>query len=306
MRKLFARSGFAWVPAHGRGNASHAAAEEARFTDDEILTVIRAGESGVKLSELCEATGIAVETYYTWKARYGGLTADEMRARRASARTRRRRAAMLACAAGAAALFTAGSVLTRRSDASAIVPAPGDRAGTTAPVTGEPAPDRAQTTPTTRVPAPLTTGRSHATPFPTGNPDAASSPPVVEAAPAVTPRGAAPIAPNAVDPTGFSVQVSATADLQEARLALERLAAAGYSAYVRTKTVKGTAMYRIRVGPLGSLAAAEEMAARLARDGYVSPWVTREVDRSEPHPEPRRPGSRHPVVGAVENREKVQ
>lgn len=290
MGKLFARSGFAWVPAYGRGDASGAAAEEARFTDDEILTVIRAGESGVKLSELCEATGIAVETYYTWKARYGGLTAEQVRARRAAARTRRRRAATLACAAGAAALFTAGSVLTRRSDASAIVPAPGDRSVTTAPVTPVPAPARAQKTAGTSVPAPLTTGsarslessalerRADATPSLTGTLEA-SSPSVAQAAPPETRAGAAPMASmaasGAADPYGFSVQVSATADLHEARLTLEKLAAIGYSAHVTTKTVKGTAMYRIRIGPLGSLEAAEEMAARLARDGYVSPWVTR-------------------------------
>ena len=76
------------------------------------------------------------------------------------------------------------------------------------------------------------------------------------------------------DPQGYSVQVAALPDLQQARIALERLAAAGYPAHIATKNVNRVEMFRVRVGPVDSRDAAEQVAARLRRDGYGSPWVT--------------------------------
>ncbi len=58
---------------------------DARFTDEEILTVIRAGE-GLRVVDVCAAADIPVETFYTWKARYGGLTLEALREQRRSER----------------------------------------------------------------------------------------------------------------------------------------------------------------------------------------------------------------------------
>ena len=76
------------------------------------------------------------------------------------------------------------------------------------------------------------------------------------------------------DPNAVSVQVVAVPDLRQAQAELEKLTRAGYPAHMTTRTVNGKEMYRIRVGPLRSRQLAEEVAARLKRDGYASPWVT--------------------------------
>ena len=73
------QAGFAWVPGI-RSRASRltggriAPIDDERFSDEDILTVVRAGETGLKLPELCRATGIDFETYCAWKALYSGLS----------------------------------------------------------------------------------------------------------------------------------------------------------------------------------------------------------------------------------------
>lgn len=48
-----------------------------RFTEAQILAILQEGEAGRKVDELCREHGVAKYTYYRWKAKYGGLKADE-------------------------------------------------------------------------------------------------------------------------------------------------------------------------------------------------------------------------------------
>ena len=48
-----------------------------RFTEEQILQIIRDGESGRKVEDLCRAYGIHKHTYYAWKKKFGGLQLDE-------------------------------------------------------------------------------------------------------------------------------------------------------------------------------------------------------------------------------------
>ena len=48
-----------------------------RFTEEQMVAILAEGEAGRKVDELCRAHGIAKYTYYRWKAKYGGLKADE-------------------------------------------------------------------------------------------------------------------------------------------------------------------------------------------------------------------------------------
>jgi putative transposase len=41
--------------------------------------VLKEGEAGAKVAELCRKHGISDATYYNWKAKYGGLTVSEVR-----------------------------------------------------------------------------------------------------------------------------------------------------------------------------------------------------------------------------------
>jgi len=50
-----------------------------RFSEEQIIGVLKEGEAGVATAELCRRHGISPATYYKWKARYGGLDVSEAR-----------------------------------------------------------------------------------------------------------------------------------------------------------------------------------------------------------------------------------
>lgn len=54
-----------------------------RFTEEQIIGVLKESESGVKTSELCRKYGISEPTFYNWKAKFGGLTVSEAKRLRA-------------------------------------------------------------------------------------------------------------------------------------------------------------------------------------------------------------------------------
>lgn len=44
-----------------------------RFPEEQIITILKAHESGVPLADLAREHGFAEGTIYTWKAKYGGM-----------------------------------------------------------------------------------------------------------------------------------------------------------------------------------------------------------------------------------------
>ena len=50
-----------------------------RFTEEQIIGVLKQAEAGMKTAELCRQQGISSATYYKWKAKYGGLEISEAR-----------------------------------------------------------------------------------------------------------------------------------------------------------------------------------------------------------------------------------
>jgi putative transposase len=53
--------------------------KRSRFTEEQIIGVLKEGEAGVQAAELCRQQGICEQTYYRWKAKYGGLEVSEAR-----------------------------------------------------------------------------------------------------------------------------------------------------------------------------------------------------------------------------------
>ncbi len=50
-----------------------------RFTEEQIITVLKEAEVGAKTEELCRKHGISSATFYNWKAKYAGMTVSEAR-----------------------------------------------------------------------------------------------------------------------------------------------------------------------------------------------------------------------------------
>ena len=53
--------------------------KKSRFTEEQIIEVLKEGEAGIAVKELSRKYGICDQTYYRWKAKYGGLEVSEAR-----------------------------------------------------------------------------------------------------------------------------------------------------------------------------------------------------------------------------------
>lgn len=46
---------------------------KSRFDEEQIIAILKEAEAGAATAELCRKHGMAAQTFYRWKARYGGL-----------------------------------------------------------------------------------------------------------------------------------------------------------------------------------------------------------------------------------------
>ena len=241
-----------------------------RFTDEEILTVIRAGEAGLNVADLCGAVGMRLATYCVLKSKYGGLAPAELRDRRLQERRKRR--ALAIAVAWAFAGVGIGSVLiaiwSSTSSTGATASAPRSRVDN-ATRTALRSPIEALAAP---VPSPgaVPDVRANRPSVPTSH---AGEPNVAEITGGGTLANAEHL--ESADPKGYSVQVAAVPDLKEAQAVLEQLARASYPAYLIPTIINQVQLFRVRVGPLESREVAQETVRRLEREGHRAPWVTK-------------------------------
>ena len=52
---------------------------KSRFTELQILAILGEGEAGLPVAEVCRKHGISTASYYQWKSKYAGMSADELK-----------------------------------------------------------------------------------------------------------------------------------------------------------------------------------------------------------------------------------
>lgn len=287
--------------------ASVSAAERRhQFADERILAIVREGEAGHRVADLCETHGISAQMYYLWKTRYGGMELGDLQQLRRRALTIRAGATT----AAAVAIFLGGLVVGRsltqgrRSESSAPAQTARPFVEPTTPESLRPEPVAAEP-PAATPPAAIPT--TNTAPAAGGGPDEASGrgdsggpitqpkgeegPPVAGRRPTERRRQSPAPAPSATPPTptvadnqaeapalpldtGYAVQVAAMPDVAEADALLLRLTAKGYSAYVLSKPGP-SALHRVRIGPFKTREEAQAAATRLTAEDQFRPWITK-------------------------------
>jgi putative transposase len=53
--------------------------KRSRFTEEQIIGILREQEAGVPVADLCRKHGLSSPTFYKWKAKYGGMDVSEAR-----------------------------------------------------------------------------------------------------------------------------------------------------------------------------------------------------------------------------------
>jgi putative transposase len=53
--------------------------KRSRFTEEQIIAVLREQETGAKTVDVCRKHGVSEATFYKWKAKYGGMDVSDAR-----------------------------------------------------------------------------------------------------------------------------------------------------------------------------------------------------------------------------------
>ncbi len=54
-------------------------AKRKRHSPEQIASILREQEAGLKVSEICRKHGISEQTFFRWKSKYGGMGASEVK-----------------------------------------------------------------------------------------------------------------------------------------------------------------------------------------------------------------------------------
>jgi cell division septation protein DedD len=119
-------------------------------------------------------------------------------------------------------------------------------------------------------PTPEPLKRPEEIPPPAPKAEAPSGPPSRPAA------ASADVASRAEPPgTGYSIQVAALREREEADTIVKRLAAKGYPAYVAAPIKEKVPIFRVRIGKYKVRSEADTVAAKLQKEEQFKPWVVR-------------------------------
>ncbi len=53
--------------------------KKTRFTESQIISILKQHETGIKVTDICREHGISNATFFNWKAKYSGMDARQLR-----------------------------------------------------------------------------------------------------------------------------------------------------------------------------------------------------------------------------------
>jgi len=53
--------------------------KKSRFTEHQIIGILKEADSGLKIQKICRTHGISNATYYQWKSKFGGMKASDIK-----------------------------------------------------------------------------------------------------------------------------------------------------------------------------------------------------------------------------------
>ena len=53
--------------------------KKSRFTESQIIAILKQHESGLKVGDICREKDISQATFFNWKAKYGGMSSNQLK-----------------------------------------------------------------------------------------------------------------------------------------------------------------------------------------------------------------------------------
>ena len=53
--------------------------KKSKFSESQIVSLLKQGDAGIPVKDLCRQAGISSATYYQWKSKYGGMDASDLK-----------------------------------------------------------------------------------------------------------------------------------------------------------------------------------------------------------------------------------
>lgn len=53
--------------------------KKSKFSESQIVAILKEADAGMLVKEICRKHGISSPTYYSWKSKYGGMEASDLK-----------------------------------------------------------------------------------------------------------------------------------------------------------------------------------------------------------------------------------